>query len=262
MNCTNQPIGRLIARYELGALDPAEQAAFESHLIQCQYCHNEVYSMAPFMGALRKHREAVLRGEIPSDRAAVQAAFDALAPPQPAFWFRWPVLAAASVLIAVSIGLLALYLNQRSQPGPSEVTTNTSPTQVPKPEIVPPDLQMVLRGSKAFEQAMDTFRKNDFQTAVRELEVVSRLEPDNAEAHFYWGVSLLMLNRSQEAITPLKKAIPLSSGEQRENGHYYLALAYLNTNQPEPALTQLEKVIELNGPHRAEAEKLKLQIRP
>jgi hypothetical protein len=240
----------------MGALDPSEREAFVDHLVQCEFCHNEVYSMAPVMKVMRDHREAVLRGEFPADRAAARAAVQEAAPPPPflSFWLKRPMLAAASLLVAFSAGLMVMYLVMH-QP-----TTQVA-QHIPIPTYRPNDPTMTLRGNEAaFKQAMEAFQQNDFEGAAKQLEVLCRLEKDNAEGHFYWGVSLLSLGRNQDAVSPLKKAVEFGTGELRESSRYYLALAYHKTGQTQQALTELEAVIQMNGSYRAKAEELKKHI--
>jgi len=265
-----------MTRYELGALEEDERKAFVGHLIQCEYCHNEVYSMAPFMSVLREHREAVLRGEIPAGHAPVGAVIG-----QPAirpFWQRrWALATAATLLVAVGAGLLTfLLMREPSAPqvaGPPEqpssaleVATVRPPAWpdlvIPKAPYTRPGEQPALRSVEptAFERAMVAYEKNDFATAAEQLESVTRLEPDHAEAFFYRGVSLLLLDKSQDAIAPLKEAIQLSAGPQHESGHYYLALAYLKTNQLREAVAELDEVIKMRGRLRREAIRLRREV--
>lgn len=275
MRCTNPQLGRLITRYELGALDESEREVFVDHLIQCEYCHNEVYSMAPFMSLLRERRQAALRGEGSGDRATVH---QVSLPHQSLRWLSRPILAAAALLIAFSAGLLVFYsVRQRSVHDTTEHSPGTTPATevvqgaapawsewpIPKAPYTPPNQRPVLRGAEsetAFERAMMAYQQNAFVVAAERLEVFCRLEPEHAEAHFYWGVSLLLLGRHEDAIEPLKRAVQLSVGAQRTRSQYYLALAYLKTNRPQLALTQLDAVIETNELYRAEAQKLKHQI--
>src|ERR1044071_5469038 len=45
--CTNKRIGKLIGMYEFGALEDSRRGIFLNHLVDCEYCHNQVYSMGP-----------------------------------------------------------------------------------------------------------------------------------------------------------------------------------------------------------------------
>ncbi|MBI3949135.1 MAG: tetratricopeptide repeat protein [Acidobacteria bacterium] len=277
MECTDSEVGRLITRYELGAVEESEREAFVEHLIQCEYCHNEIYSMAPFMRVLREHREKVSSSQGLGKQVARRVIHEPGA--LPPFWRRWPVLAAASLLVTLGAGLLAVYLvTHRSvapgedqakptTPAPAELSKGSSPPwinlEIPKAAYTPPAPPPVLRGGDfqaAFERAMVAYQQNDFAAAAKQLDVVIRLEPEHAEAHFYRGVSLLLVGRSQEAISNLQQAVRLSTGAQRETSRYYLALAYLKANRLPQALAELEAVSKMGGPHRESAEKLRHTI--
>jgi tetratricopeptide (TPR) repeat protein len=269
MHCTNPKIGRLIARYELGALDATEREKFVGHMIKCDYCHNEVYEMAPFMNVLKDRREEAVRSRVTRRLTPAVAGWRPL-------WLRWPALAAA-VLLAVGGGLLATYLLRQERPPsiaqPSDATTSTPQLaeatppawqnlEIPKAHYTPPREKPDLRGgpASAFERAMDAYKRNEFAAAAEQLEAVIRLESDPAEAYFYRGVSLLLLGQYRDAIGCLDRAAQLSVGEQREASHYYSALAYLKNDQPQEALAEFEAVIQLKGLLQVGAEKLKQDI--
>jgi tetratricopeptide (TPR) repeat protein len=276
MKCTDPSTGQLITRYELGELEPADRERFAAHLLQCDYCYNEVHSMAPFMAVFRERREAVRLGQVASDQTRLPVAIGAIKTPP--FWFRSPILAAASLLIMIGAGILALYVAKHSNapeiagpPGHASSVpkgTGDGPSSWPDLDIakaayIPLGEQSVLRTEKAaaaFDLAMAAYQKSDFTAAAEQLQVVSRLEPEHVEAHFYWGVSLLLLGRSAEAIVPLRQTAQLSDGEFYESSCYYLALAYLKTGRPQRALTELDAVIQLAGHHQAAAAELKDRV--
>lgn len=275
MKCTDPHIGRLITRYEFGALNESERAIFLDHLIECTYCHNEVYSMRPFMEVLRNHRQEAQRRMAHKEMRAPLSLTRGPSSP----WFRKPLLMAASILVVICLGLVAIYLMRlRSTPEmvtrPRTVRPESeiagarplpwSDVAIPKAPYQPPEQPGRLRGEgrgSPFQRAMAAYQRDDFATAAQQLEAVTRLNPGHARAYFYWGVSLLLLDQSREAIFPLKRAIRLGNGTLREQGHYYLALAYLKTDQPRRALQELDEVVALNGAYRERAEKLREQIR-
>jgi tetratricopeptide (TPR) repeat protein len=276
MECTNPHLGQLIVRYDLGALGESEREPFAAHLLLCDACYEEVYSMAPIMAALRQRRAAIERGEIVGDRARVQAAIESTVSP---FWLTRPaILVAASLLMAVGAVLFAIQLARQPStqdiaqpaepmaPAP-DVAANLSSAgtalEIPKAVYAPARRPLVLRddtSATAFEQAMMAYQQNNFAAAAEQLEVVSRLEPEHVEAHLYWGVSLLLAGQDREALAPLRQAVELSDGGLHESSRYYLALAYLKTNQPDHALAELDAVIQLAGQHQAAARQLKQRL--
>lgn len=272
--CTNKRIGMLIGLYEFGALEQPELDTFLDHLIECDYCYEQVYTLEPFTSSFRDHREAAQGDEIAEDFSVTpDIAAERAAP----VWSTKPFLVAASVVVTIGVMLVVFRLLETGPTSPVTGPSGGAPAKseiaqdlpspwrdlaIPKAAYTPPSQNHSYRDSTtAFEQAMAAYQEHNFAQAAEQLETLSDLNPrQGAEVHFYWGVSLLLAGRSREAIEPLKRAVPLSVGQQRESSHYYLALAYLKTNQPEPALVELEAVVAIKGQHQADAEKLKQSV--
>ncbi|MEW6367286.1 MAG: CDC27 family protein [Acidobacteriota bacterium] len=259
LKCTNPEAGKLIGRYELGALDDALREEFVKHLLECEFCHNELLVMAPFTDVLREYREAVMRGEVPapSRRAPAQ--------PRIAAWRRANgvrLAAAASLVVAISVGALICMYQLMKEPGEDQGAALQLPggVTIPKAPFVAGPEVPVTRSQEfgdTFQRAMAAYERDDFATAAERLEVLCRLVPDHADAQFYWGVSLLFAGRPDDAIVPLRKAIRLNTGHQQEACRFYLAAAYVKSGRMDEALAELGNVIALGGQHGEDAEKLK-----
>lgn len=262
--CTKKSVGQWIALYEFGALNEQERKIFTDHMIECEYCHAQVYSLDPVMTAFRKRRSAARSGEV--DRSAD---LRGIAPARKSSRAWYSIPAFAMLLAVIIIGGWAVYLTMR---GPETVppTNGDGPTvasawedlEIPKAAYTPPIPGINLRvPSRAFQNAMVSYQQNDFPRAIEQLEILSELEPANAaEVDFYLGVSLLLAGRSQEAISPLKQAVQASNGQQRESRHYYLALAYLKRDEPQQATAELDAVVGMGGEYSPAAKALKQQI--
>ena len=271
--CTNKQIGEWIALYEMGGLEDDTQVAFLDHLLECEYCYTQVYSLEPVMTAFRSHRTAAQHARASQPFAAIDQFLPAPKPRR--FWnLVWrpvPLAAAFSLLIAVAVGALYLSLHNRQTPV-VDVAQSSNPgdagnfpwqsIEVPKPVYTPPGEQVVLRNptAKAFARAMAAYQENDFASAIEQLKISNELEPGSPEVNFYLGTALLLIGESKDAIPPLRQAVELSTGARLESSLYYLALAYLKNNQPPQALAELEAVIRMTGQHQAAAEKLKQQV--
>jgi hypothetical protein len=260
--CTNKRIGKWIGSYELNALEDDERRIFMDHLIECEYCYNQVYSIEPFMIAFRNHRSAALRGEAFRDSSSLERLASA---PRPArTWRLVPALAALSLIIGVSF--YAAYKSKQGQEAErakiAELDSRWNEIEIPKAPYTPPSESVILRKkNKAFYHAMAAYQENDFNSAIEQLETISELEPHGmADVRFYLGVSLLLAGRNRDAIMPLKQSVESAVGPLRESSHYYLALAYLKNNQSQQALAELDATIAMNGKHRADAESLKEQV--
>ncbi len=52
--CTDPDVGRLLAAYDAGLLDPGERATFERHTASCEACREGLYELAPHVIHLRE----------------------------------------------------------------------------------------------------------------------------------------------------------------------------------------------------------------
>lgn len=270
--CTDKRIGEWLAFYEFGALDEREHAIFLDHLIECEYCYDQVYSIEPISMTIRNHRTAARQVGVKASFASIEGVVQT-----PRTWWslRPAFMAAASLVLALSIGVV-VFMNRIPQTGDGRATerveepgeladAKTSPWKdlvVPKAPYVTPKERVILRGpGEAFDRAMVAYQQNEFASAVEQLEPLSELEPDNAvEVRFYLGISLLMIGRNQDAISPLRQATQFSVGPRRESSHYYLALAYLKCNYQDQALGELDAAIKMDGVLRPAIEELRRQI--
>ncbi len=255
--CTDSRLRRLLAPYELGLLEEGEREAFRNHLLQCDFCHAELYAMEPIMDLLRAKREAASafrkRAFLLRMRVAL---FD-----ERGRAIRW----VASILIAASTGLVAFFW-LRAPEKPPDVPHIAPPKQAspsaPRSSLSAEEIaRLRSAGTKeAIERAGSAYEKGDFVRAIEILMPIVRLEPENAEAHFWLGASWLQLNRPQEAIAPLRRAVQLSVGVEQERSRYYLALAYARAGYREEALRELETLIAGDSIYRAEAEQARRQL--
>jgi tetratricopeptide (TPR) repeat protein len=261
-------VGELIGLYEFGGLDETDKVAFRAHIIECEYCHEQSYSMEPFAIVFRDHRTAMRRNQT---GASVL----------PAFSSAWGLLAWAvkqTVPLTVSVLLLvagAFVIWQAPwKPTPRvEVSrfppiagsgTNSRWTniEVPKPNYTAPKTNVLLREpDKMFARAMTAYQRDDLAAAIEQLQTLSEMQPsDLGEVSFYEGVSLLLVGRSQDAITALRRAMVTGDDRQMEKSRYYLALTYLKLDQPQQAIAEVEAIIESGGEYLSAAKQLSEKI--
>lgn len=58
MSCADRGIGELIGGYELGLLSDQEKERFEEHLLECEYCFENLYKTAPIAQLIRERKLA------------------------------------------------------------------------------------------------------------------------------------------------------------------------------------------------------------
>jgi hypothetical protein len=268
---------QLIAFYSR-ALNEHDRETVRQHLAECSTCVALARVARTFLQTTSQ--------PIQTEAATLPASMSAPS------WFlrhrRELFLLAAMVLI--TLGVVLLLGRDWRVPAPAgqqaEIPSSLSPPTPPPrenpwrelkiakaeytPPLATPD-DVVWRGGKRrpigpptlalFAQAMQPYQQNDFAEAERQLGQFLENNPHHAEANLYRGVSLLLLDKITDAIAPLQAAIEHGPGRVREAAHWYLALAYLKSGEPSKALQPLDAVIAIRGTHRAEAEKLRQQIR-
>jgi len=267
MECTNEQIGQMIALYEFGALDKREETAVLNHLVECEYCYSQVYSLEPAMAAFRKHRADAMPRVAGARRETNPGSslFKRLGASHT--WHGIPALAALCLLIVAVAG--AVFIVARG-PRPKETARDRIATSrdfwkdlaIPKAAYFDKSSNLRLRGPReAFARAMEAYQASDFRSASEQLRTLQELAPSNAgEVNFYLGVSLLMIDKPQESRPPLERAVEQSDGDRREAAHYYLALAFAKDDKLPQAVLELNRVIEMNGEHQAAARTLLEQI--
>jgi hypothetical protein len=246
--------------YEFGALDEKHRRAFADHVIECEYCHNRVYSMEPIAAAFRERRSAVHLSEagiVPVARTGLVSRFRLRVP--------YAVATYAAVTLLVSVGAWVVW---RTQVSGSSRDSNVkrqellAKIEVLKPPYTPPEKQVLLRGEeKAFSRAMVAYGEDDYDSAIEQLRIANELQPSNAgEVNFYLGACLVLVSRSKEAIWPLRRALESGDGPLTEKSGYYLALAYLKDAQVQPAIAELDAVIAMKGEYLVSANRLRQEI--
>jgi tetratricopeptide (TPR) repeat protein len=270
-SCTNKRVGCLIAMYEFGLLDDPELSQFLEHLINCEHCFDQTYSMEGFSRAFRKHRTDAKR--IAGSRPFVHLEENPIKGIRS--WPRLPLLVGACIVFSCFLAgaiYTVVWLPKREKSEAPETSSSElanvgvgslwEELEIPKAVYIPSNNNIILRKPEgAFDRAMAFYETNQFDKAIEQLQTVSELDPNEGwRAGFYLGVSLLLVGRSQDAIVPLKAAAQLRVGVDREINLYYLALAYLKTDQDQMAVRALEEVSNGISEYRAAAQKLRRQI--
>jgi tetratricopeptide (TPR) repeat protein len=264
---------RIVAFYS-GRLGEGQEDAVRTHLAECPRCLELARDARQFLKAMAP--EAVPpAGPVETRGLRGRAVSTA----------QWIGLAAC-LLVAAGLGLSW----SRSSPTPTdrraagEGLPPARPTSIEAPkrtwddlpvrkaayeraEPVPPDVVWrdpdagpSVAGGETFARAMEAYEKDDFKEADRRLARVLAREPQRSEAHFYRGVSLLLLQRPSEAITALESARRGARGRLRDEALYYLALAHLKAGDLENALVPLGELSRGTGHRRTDAERLQREI--
>jgi len=267
--------GELVEFYR-GHLDESRIESIRDHLAECSDCLELSKDVRQFLAAMDESINSI---------EAVPAEVSRESPfglgPGPRL-----LLLAASVVIAVAAGIVYWQGSrvkapsppqaQGPQPTPTRTTTQENPwrdLQIAKAQYTPaktPHDELLYRDDgpqanrkpSAFTLAMQPYERNDFAEADRRLSQFTEKNPGHAAAHFYRGVSLLLLGKPADAIAPFETAVAKGEGRVLEEAHWYLAQTYLKTGDYAKALEQLDSVIQIFGKRRSDAEALRKQVRP
>ena len=87
-------------------------------------------------------------------------------------------------------------------------------------------------------KARDAYYQKNWQDTIDAYRKTLELEPDSAEAYAAIGEALFFLNRSQESMTTLEKAVSLDS--ENEVPHALLGKLYLEAGKQDKATSELE----------------------
>jgi len=263
-----------LVEFYLGRLEESRNDSIQDHLAECSDCLELSKDVRQFLAAM---------GEAADSNNGVAGEVSHSSPFGLGVGPRL-LLLAASVVIAVAAGIVYWQGSRVKAPSPPQArapqptpapTTRENPwrdLQIAKAQYTPAttphdellyrdDSPQANRKPSAFTQAMQPYERNDFAEADRRLGQFTEKNPGHAAAHFYRGVSLLLLGKPAEAIAPLETAVAKGEGRVREEARWYLAQTYLKTGDYSKALEQLDSVIQISGKRRSDAEALRKQVK-
>jgi Flp pilus assembly protein TadD len=96
----------------------------------------------------------------------------------------------------------------------------------------------------AYAKGILAYDRHDYLEALEYFRKAVELQPDNADAQFYVGLSHSRLGDYAEAIPALERALQLDPSKQYI--HYHLGLAYVQTGQYRKAIASLEEAVRFD----------------
>jgi tetratricopeptide (TPR) repeat protein len=123
----------------------------------------------------------------------------------------------------------------------------------------------VLRGAqdeamRKFRAAMKHYRQGEYARAITGLREAAKLNPKDAGALFFLGVSYLLSGQTDDGIAALQQSVALGDTPYLEDAHYYLAKAFLHKNDLAGAEAELQKTVQLKGDLESKAQELAQSI--
>ena len=120
---------------------------------------------------------------------------------------------------------------------------------------------IVLRGvvddaAKSFRDGMAAYATGDYQAAVRQLQVASRLDENRPDYSFFLGIALLLTDDTPAASAALQRTIDYGESPFLEDAHFFLAKARLRAGDLQSAHRALAIVARSQSPRGQEASEL------
>ena len=236
-----------------GTLPQTEAEAFEEHYFGCQRCFSELQ----------------LRHGVALELAHQSGPKDSAIAPKTRSYAAW-VLAAAAVLILSVTGVWVV--RQRSAVNSTGSTTALLDSQqklfeeLARIEQVPPYVQATIRGGvgpaqEKFRQGMQLYQQGKYAEAIPFLRSALQSDTELLPGRFYLGISLLMINQTDEAIQILMSLTGSADNPYLEESHWYLAKAFFRKKDIKAGTGHLEAVAGLNGPYAPDAHRLLERVR-
>jgi hypothetical protein len=240
VNCIDIRTGEIMERYLRGELSDEESQHFEEHYFSCDDCWERLRDLSVTRLELAEPRWAVADGE------AVRPG-----------WMGGWTWALAAVLALLAVGV-AFWLKD-STPGASEGRWTELAAVEPAPyqpqSLRGPDVE-----ANAFEEAMVPYQRGDYGVAAERLTVVVGIEPQNAAASFYLGVSYLLSGRPREAVESLTRVVDAGESRFLESALWYRAKAWLRQGDVAAAREDFENLASRDGALEAEARSILDQL--
>ena len=223
--------GFVIERYAAGTLPEHESRPFEEHLLTCDRCQEELQLAIVVREALREADVRAAPAGSGSDEDPVRR-ID-LAPDEPPR-LPWRGIGAVT-LAAAAVAVLLLIPRDHVSAEFAELGRVTQPPVY----LGVPVRQAPARPDSVFGAAMMAYVAGDYEGTVTGLDAALAAGFEPAPAEFFRGASLLMLDRTDEAITAFDAVVAQGESPYLPEAHYYRAKALLTVGRPDDALVAL-----------------------
>jgi tetratricopeptide (TPR) repeat protein len=251
-------LGALLGRYEFGALSDEERRSFEAHLLGCDACFDELERGSTTVAEMRARSSFYApllrrrRSRTAPLRRFLEAPWQAIRPLRLRPWVVAPVLV---VIMAVGIvGLQSLIVPLRY------ARLATFPSEVAEADIVrSPEARDAV--NELIQTGAAYFNLGRYDEAERCFKGAFRHEPEDVEAAYLLGLSVVLQRRTTEAIPILEGAHRLAtSSPQWQKVAWALANAYLKARRIEEATEILDTLTVGEGEYAARAHELRARL--
>lgn len=219
----HQQMSALLPAYELGVLSDEDREAFESHVLQCDACFQELERGAAVATELQANRSR-FRRILEEAPAAGWRPREVKVRPSTLSWLR-PQIAVPALAAAVAIFMLIT-----RAPGPDYRKLASFPRQVTLPDAVRRGAGRDDAVRELMQAGAGYLDLGRFEEAERHFAAALDRDPGLADAAYFLGLSRVFRGDIDGALTPLERAVEIGTGNQPEYT-WVLANAYLRAGQ-------------------------------
>lgn len=263
MKCNNPKMSKLVRAYSLGLLSKDEIEQVEAHLLSCDACLQEIYALAPVHEMLVEMpaeywtefapRPSRIKKYLIAVRNVflnpVHALYDFIHNRKLLYVFAPAMTAAIALIIILSLSL------------PHTVSKFAMLQSYTYTDYNIKSLQN-LSAETPFEKAIEYYKTENYEKAVPLFRAQLKIDPESSVAHFYLGVSYLMLDQTHKGIDHIDIAKNYFEYHDQkkmvEACYWYLGNAYLQMEKESKAKGFFKELVEMQGIYEKQAgEQLK-----
>lgn len=115
-------------------------------------------------------------------------------------------------------------------------------------------------GIEQLQGALDAYQQEDYQTAVAQFEGYLTAHPNDWGTKFYYGASLMALDRQSDARITLSE-VAEQQGNYQGAAQYYLALSYLKSEDEDAAKRVLTILGQSDSSYSKQAQTILHELR-
>jgi tetratricopeptide (TPR) repeat protein len=272
--CRDEKIGHLLTFYETGTLSPRQCRRFEKHLMDCDFCRQELIQMHRVFTALNLSGEKILE-KLNRENLSYEVIRDQLqakqaARSEPSIWASVTSLILPSefspslrgAAVGVALTFAAVILLMLPAVPPANPFLSYLDYHKPNYSTARERAGIVSPGWNQFTQGLQLFQKNQFGSAV--VQFRKAVQEDSLEGVFwlYLGLSYYLGSQADSALGALQQAVNLTEPAQKNRALWYLAQSYLLASQPAKSIEILKNLSAEGLEYSEQADSLLVKILP
>ncbi|MCL5991176.1 MAG: tetratricopeptide repeat protein [Bacteroidetes bacterium] len=258
MDCTNPDMEKLIARYEFGLLTEDERKAFEAHILQCDKCFGDLYSMSDVYDTMKENSEELItlleesiegKKEIKSFQSKRQKKTDNkisrfLTSLALLLWVKHRI---RTISISLVVLLMLTTLITWDDFFGGKKTIEIAHIKKAKTEKISKEQQTIIKEETDIAEANIkdySSLANIQKIPYKPLSLMNTRDINEADNPFIEGMELYNANNYREAIKKLDTALTKDTNKSEIN--FYLGLCYLLDGKPNRAIRRFQIVIKID----------------